>query len=182
MRSQIDSADRIVTKASTDTMIESMIQTILDPFNAYGNPKDQEEGHIFSILPPLSIAPPSSSNASPNHPAHTLARTRTNLSSSSATQSVANVEPEDSPASTARWADEQKRCNGSAFADRDATPKRRGKDQLSWISEHDDVPGDAGNIAEDLQTSTDNGEEATEESDGNVRSIQLSEDDATRWQ
>ena len=122
-------------------MIESMIQTILDPFNAYGNPKDQEEGHIFSILPPLALAHSPAPSASQRHPAHGLARTRTTTTNSIVSNSTVNGGLEDaSPASTARWAEEQKRRIGNGHTDTDATPKRRIKDQLSWIAERDDVP------------------------------------------
>ena len=144
VRSQIDSADRIVTKGSADQVIEEMVGTILDPFNAYGlPPHEQQEGHIFSILPPLGINSPatSSNDNSPNHPSSGLARTRVNLLSSTVTQ-VNDSATEASPASTARWAEEQKRRasgQGAATTDSDATPKRRGRaDQLSWISEGED--------------------------------------------
>lgn len=134
VRSQIDAADRVVTKGTSDTIIESMVQSIPDPFNAYGQPS--EEGHIFSILPPLGIASPASSNASPQHPATGLARSKFNHTNSSS--SVL----ENSPATTARWAQDQKQrlTNGSSTVidDADQTPKRERKDRLSWISENEE--------------------------------------------
>lgn len=138
VRAEIDSADRIVTKASSDTMIESMIQNILDPFNVYGTQKDSEEGRIFSVLTPLSLSSPAS--GSPNHPSQGLARARTGLSSNGSVPNGAD----DSPASTARWAEDQKqrrtrssgRSEGEDERDDGATPRRR--DQLSWISERED--------------------------------------------
>lgn len=136
VRSQIDAADRIVTKGTSDSIIESMVQSIPDPFNAYGQPS--EEGHIFSILPPLGIASPASSNASPQHPATGLARSK--FSHTNSSSSVL----ENSPATTARWAQEQQkqRLAGSGAGgnedDADRTPKRERKDRLSWISENEE--------------------------------------------
>lgn len=130
VRSQIDAADRIVTKGTSDTIIESMVQSIPDPFNAYGQPS--EEGHIFSILPPLGIASPASSTASPQHPAAGLARSKFSHTNSS------NSVLESSPASTARWAQDQKQRMTSSNTDDMETPKRERKDRLSWISEHDE--------------------------------------------
>jgi len=131
VRSQIDAADRVVTKGTSDTIIESMVQSIPDPFNAYGQPS--EEGHIFSILPPLGIASPASSTASPQHPATGLARSKFNHTNSS------NSVLESSPATTARWAQDQKQrlANGGSD-DVDQTPKRERKDRLSWISENEE--------------------------------------------
>lgn len=131
VRSQIDAADRVVTKGTSDSIIEGMVQTILDPFNAYGQPS--EEGHIFSILPPLGIASPASSSGSPHHPATGLARSR--LSSAP----MNNSNTESSPATTARWAQDQKqRMVKGGDEDHDVTPRRERKDQLSWISENDE--------------------------------------------
>lgn len=135
VRSQIDAADRIVTKGTSDSIIESMVQTILDPFNAYGQPS--EEGHIFSILPPLGIASPASSNASPQHPATGLARSK--FSHMNSSSSVLENNSSSSPATTARWAQEQQKqrlVNNDEDADR--TPKRERKERLSWISESEE--------------------------------------------
>lgn len=131
VRSQIDAADRIVTKGTSDTIIEGMVQSIPDPFNAYGQPS--EEGHIFSILPPLGIVSPASSNASPQHPSTGLARSK--LSHTSSSSSVL----ENSPATTARWAyDQKQRLANGHDDDVDQTPKRERKDRLSWISENEE--------------------------------------------
>lgn len=135
VRSQIDAADRIVTKGTSDSIIESMVQTILDPFNAYGQPS--EEGHIFSILPPLGITSPASSTASPQHPATGLARSKFTHTNSS------NSVLDSSPATTARWAQDQKQrlaTNGHGADDdaADVTPKRERKERLSWISENEE--------------------------------------------
>jgi hypothetical protein len=137
VRSQIDAADRVVTKGTSDSIIESMVQTILDPFNAYGQPS--EEGHIFSILPPLGIASPASTSASPQHPATGLARskfTHTNSSSSIL---------ESSPATTAKWAQEQKQrlANTTLDGENEVTPRRERKDRLSWISENGEEQRDS---------------------------------------
>ena len=159
VRSQIDSADRIVTKGSSDPVIEEMVQAILDPFNAYGLPSsEQGEGHIFSILPPLGISSPatSSNEQSPNHPSSGLARTRVNLSSSTVTQVNGSTITESSPASTARWAEEQKRRASGQGMDNDATPKRRGRaDQLSWISEGEDDAVEGGKKDKDIDAGQD---------------------------
>ena len=162
VRSQIDSSDRVVTKASSDSVIESMVASILDPFNAYAPAGTAyEEGTIFSILPPLSIASPANSGShanSPQHPSSGLARTRTNVSSAN---SVTQRQPQngsDSPASTARWADEQLRRRLSNTSpsgggpEVEVTPRKaptRRKDQLSWISEGDN-DADEGNAATPL--------------------------------
>lgn len=142
VRSQIDSADRIVTKSTSDAMIEGMVQTILDPFNAYQQPDQGGEGHIFSVLQPLSIA--SSSHTSPkhppSHPVASLARSRTStspqvdMSQNNAPQNSSNAQ------ATYKWAEEQQDlATNAAQPDSDVTPRRRlGKDQLSWMSnEHD---------------------------------------------
>ncbi|KAF8901714.1 hypothetical protein CPB84DRAFT_1815151 [Gymnopilus junonius] len=52
VRSEMDVFDRFTSKAS-DPVIEPMLQTVPDPFDAYGPP--QSEDQIFSILSPLSI-------------------------------------------------------------------------------------------------------------------------------
>lgn len=130
VRSQIDAADRVVTKGTSDSIIESMVQSIPDPFNAYGQPS--EEGHIFSILPPLGITSPASSTASPQHPATGLARSKFSHTNSS------NSVLESSPASTARWAQDQKQRMANSNSEDMETPKRERKDRLSWISENDE--------------------------------------------
>ena len=158
VRSQIDSSDRIVTKASSDSVIESMVASILDPFNAYAPAgTGYDEGTIFSILPPLSIASPANSGShanSPQHPSSGLARTRTNVSSANAaSQPQTNG---DSPASTARWAEEQLRRRmsntspSSGGPEDEVTPRKappRRKDQLSWISEGDNDADEGGSAA-----------------------------------
>jgi hypothetical protein len=48
---------------SSDPVIEPMLQSVPDPFDSYGPPR--EEDQIFSILPPLSIMNPPSSADSP---------------------------------------------------------------------------------------------------------------------
>ncbi|KAG6820446.1 hypothetical protein H0H93_000442 [Arthromyces matolae] len=54
VRSTMDVFDRFTAKAS-DPVIELMLQSVPDPFDAYGPP--QAEDQIFSILAPLSIMP-----------------------------------------------------------------------------------------------------------------------------
>lgn len=148
VRSQMDSADRIVTKSSSDLVIEEMTAGILDPFNAYAAPPGEgAEGRIFTILPPLGISSPATSlsnEPSPDRPSANLARSRVNTSERTLTNGMSGSNS--SPASTAKWAEEQKRRVAAAVgtdsdADNEATPKgsrRRRGDQLSWISEGDD--------------------------------------------
>ncbi|KIR96384.1 hypothetical protein L804_06219 [Cryptococcus deuterogattii 2001/935-1] len=52
IRSQLDFYEKIAGKAS-DPILEPMVMSIPDPFDAYGPPK--EEGQIFSVLAPLSL-------------------------------------------------------------------------------------------------------------------------------
>lgn len=119
MRSQVDSADRIVSKSTSDPTIEGMVQTILDPFNAYQTPDQGGEGHIFSILQPLSLS--SSIHTSPGHPISSFARTRT----STVTQ-VPTLDGAHKPQPDSR----------STNNDDEDTPRRQhGKDKMSWISE-----------------------------------------------
>ncbi|TFK76131.1 hypothetical protein BDN72DRAFT_954642 [Pluteus cervinus] len=54
VRSTLDVFDKFTAKAS-DPVIEPMLQSVPDPFDAYGPPK--AENQIFSILAPLSIMP-----------------------------------------------------------------------------------------------------------------------------
>lgn len=49
IRSQLDFYEKIAGKAS-DPILEPMVMSIPDPFDAYGPPK--EEGQIFSVLAP----------------------------------------------------------------------------------------------------------------------------------
>ncbi|CAG7855136.1 SubName: Full=Related to IVY1-phospholipid-binding protein {ECO:0000313/EMBL:CCA68894.1} [Serendipita indica DSM 11827] len=52
VRSSLDIFERLSAKAS-DPTLEPLMQSVLDPFDAYGPVKSENE--IFSILPPLSI-------------------------------------------------------------------------------------------------------------------------------
>ncbi|KAN0097689.1 hypothetical protein V8E55_002135 [Tylopilus felleus] len=52
VRSTMDVFDRFTAKAS-DPILEPMLQSIPDPFDAYGPP--QAEDQIFTILPPLAV-------------------------------------------------------------------------------------------------------------------------------
>ncbi|PVG04055.1 hypothetical protein CPB86DRAFT_721580 [Serendipita vermifera] len=52
IRSTLDVFERISAKAS-DPMLEPLMQSVLDPFDAYGPVKSDNQ--IFSILPPLAI-------------------------------------------------------------------------------------------------------------------------------
>ncbi|WVQ73695.1 hypothetical protein IAR50_003275 [Cryptococcus sp. DSM 104548] len=52
VRSQLDFYEKIAGKAS-DPILEPMVMSIPDPFDAYGPPK--EEGQIFSVLAPLGL-------------------------------------------------------------------------------------------------------------------------------
>ncbi|KAL1676449.1 hypothetical protein EV122DRAFT_216242 [Schizophyllum commune] len=61
VRSTMDVLDRFTSKAS-DPVIEVMLQTVPDPFDAYGPPPAKDQ--IYSILPPLSIMGGPTSSAS----------------------------------------------------------------------------------------------------------------------
>ncbi|KAG8834816.1 hypothetical protein FRC17_006924, partial [Serendipita sp. 399] len=52
VRSSLDIFERLSAKSS-DPMLEPLMQSVLDPFDAYGPTKSENE--IFSILPPLAI-------------------------------------------------------------------------------------------------------------------------------
>ena len=123
VRSQVDSADRIVSKSTSDPTIEGMVQTILDPFNAYQTPDQAGEGHIFSILQPLSLS--SSIHTSPGHPISSFARTRTSTVTQVPTSNGSHDPQPDSH---------------STNNDDEDTPKRQhGKDKMSWISERSET-------------------------------------------
>ncbi|KAG8963724.1 hypothetical protein FRC03_002624 [Tulasnella sp. 419] len=65
VRSTLDVYDRITAKSS-DPHLEPLLLSIPDPFDSYGPPK--REDHIFSILPPLSLATMMSTNSSAPSP------------------------------------------------------------------------------------------------------------------
>ncbi|KAJ3563008.1 hypothetical protein NP233_g9221 [Leucocoprinus birnbaumii] len=72
VRSSMDVFDRFTAKAS-DPIIEPMLQSVPDPFDAYGPP--QSEDQIFSILAPLSImTQPTPSSSTPSPPTRTPER------------------------------------------------------------------------------------------------------------
>ncbi|KIJ56535.1 hypothetical protein M422DRAFT_217972 [Sphaerobolus stellatus SS14] len=60
VRSSLDVFDRVTSKAS-DPVLESMVQSIPDPFDSYGPPK--KEGQLFSILTPLAMTPDNESTS-----------------------------------------------------------------------------------------------------------------------
>lgn len=170
-------------------MIESMVQTILDPFNAYALPKDQEEGHIFSILTPLAaVSSPggtglySSATAagaatmggSNHHPAHTLARTRTSQSASvgpsSATSGATGQqqgESDGSSAKVARWAkDQQKRRTDTGRKEEEGEVERLDDPEQP---DTDQTPRRATRRKDQLSWISENGDEGDELEDGEAR-------------
>ncbi|KXN87882.1 Protein IVY1 [Leucoagaricus sp. SymC.cos] len=71
VRSTMDVFDRFTAKAS-DPIIEPMLQSVPDPFDAYGPP--QSEDQIFSILAPLSMTQQTPSSSTPSPPTGTPER------------------------------------------------------------------------------------------------------------
>ncbi|KAL1410327.1 hypothetical protein Q8F55_004334 [Vanrija albida] len=69
IRSQLDFYEKIAGKAS-DPILEPLVMSIPDPFDAYGPPK--EEGQIFSVLSPLGLdtgaTPPTPNLTRISHP------------------------------------------------------------------------------------------------------------------
>ncbi|KAG8784274.1 hypothetical protein FRC15_003585 [Serendipita sp. 397] len=65
VRSSLDLFERLSAKSS-DPMLEPLMQSVLDPFDAYGPTKSETE--IFSILPPLAMSS-SMRGPSPSPPA-----------------------------------------------------------------------------------------------------------------
>ncbi|KAF8528866.1 hypothetical protein BU17DRAFT_37286 [Hysterangium stoloniferum] len=65
VRSSLDMFDRVTAKAS-DSVLETMVQTIPDPFDSYGPPK--KDGQLFSILAPLAMTPDTESATDGNQP------------------------------------------------------------------------------------------------------------------
>ncbi|BGP16548.1 hypothetical protein JCM10213_000540 [Rhodosporidiobolus nylandii] len=55
VRSTLDLADRLASKATADPIIESMLDEHPDPFNSYQLETD-EERDVFSILPPINLS------------------------------------------------------------------------------------------------------------------------------
>ncbi|PKI83371.1 hypothetical protein MVES1_002840 [Malassezia vespertilionis] len=53
-RAQVDIADRIASKASTDPVLESITAAVPDPFSLYGPPRREDQ--LFTILQPSSFA------------------------------------------------------------------------------------------------------------------------------
>ncbi|KZT12949.1 uncharacterized protein LAESUDRAFT_740202 [Laetiporus sulphureus 93-53] len=101
VRSTLDIFDRFTSKAS-DPVIEPMLQTVPDPFDAYGPPPSEDQ--IFTILPPLSvIANAPSSTPSP------LTSTATELDSSDGIPSAKSSWTPSTggffPDTSAAWAD-----------------------------------------------------------------------------
>ncbi|GAA5843405.1 hypothetical protein JCM11251_002470 [Rhodosporidiobolus azoricus] len=64
VRSTLDLADRLASKATSDPVIESMLNEHPDPFDSY-RPESEEERDVFTILPPINLSIAGSSNASP---------------------------------------------------------------------------------------------------------------------
>lgn len=154
VRSQVDCADRIVTKSTTDPMIEGMVQTILDPFNAYQQPDQGGEGHIFSILQPLSMSS-STLHTSPGHPISSFARTRTSTVTQLPTLNGVNSTSE----------------SAQPNVDDDSTPKRRhGKDKLSWISERSGTKSDGDAIRPESDLPADAADDAVSTHSDSTRS------------
>ncbi|KAL7419720.1 hypothetical protein Q5752_005636 [Cryptotrichosporon argae] len=65
VRSQLDFYEKIAGKAS-DPVLEPLVMSIPDPFDAYGPPK--EDGHIISVLAPLSMLDSTPHSPTPNLP------------------------------------------------------------------------------------------------------------------
>ncbi|KAF8592539.1 hypothetical protein K439DRAFT_1324244 [Ramaria rubella] len=65
VRSSLDVFDRVTAKSS-DSVLETMVQSIPDPFDSYGPPK--KEGQLFSILTPLAMTPDTESSTDSSHP------------------------------------------------------------------------------------------------------------------
>ena len=54
MRSTLDLADRLSSKATSDPVIELMLAEHPDPFDSY-RPESEEDRDVFTILPPLGM-------------------------------------------------------------------------------------------------------------------------------
>ncbi|KAE8228398.1 hypothetical protein CF326_g6671 [Tilletia indica] len=63
VRSQLEVAERVASKGSSDPVLEPMLASIPDPFDSYGPPKQDDQ--IFSILPPTSLLSSSTVMPSP---------------------------------------------------------------------------------------------------------------------
>ncbi|CAD6893887.1 unnamed protein product [Tilletia caries] len=63
VRSQLEVAERVASKGSSDPILEPMLASIPDPFDSYGPPKQDDQ--IFSILPPTSLLSSSTVMPSP---------------------------------------------------------------------------------------------------------------------
>ncbi|GAA5910553.1 hypothetical protein JCM6882_008555 [Rhodosporidiobolus microsporus] len=64
VRSTLDLADRLASKATSDPVIESMLNEHPDPFDSYRLETD-EERDVFTILPPINLSIAGSSAPSP---------------------------------------------------------------------------------------------------------------------
>ncbi|BEJ13341.1 hypothetical protein CspHIS471_0305150 [Cutaneotrichosporon sp. HIS471] len=110
IRSQLDFYEKIAGKAS-DPVLEPLVMSIPDPFDAYGPPK--EEGQIFSVLSPLHI------DSNPTSPLPNLPRVSNNASAaatpripspvkfgfSSVTPAMAETSEIDVPGERSAWDD-----------------------------------------------------------------------------
>lgn len=54
LRSTLDLSDRLASKATSDPVVESMLQEHPDPFDSYRT-ENEEERDVFTILPPLGM-------------------------------------------------------------------------------------------------------------------------------
>jgi len=54
VRTQVEIADRLSSKATSDPVLDSMSTTVPDPFHSYGPPKREDE--LFTILQPSGLA------------------------------------------------------------------------------------------------------------------------------
>ncbi|ODO06371.1 hypothetical protein L198_01603 [Cryptococcus wingfieldii CBS 7118] len=109
VRSQLDFYEKIAGKAS-DPILEPMVMSIPDPFDAYGPPK--EEGQIFSVLAPLGLL----DSSAPQSPKPGLPRT-SSPTPASATSPGPSASPPKSPHSQLLSPTKQSSSSSSINAD-----------------------------------------------------------------
>lgn len=55
IRSTLDLSDRLASKATSDPLVESMLNEHPDPFDSYRPQNEKEERDVFTVLPPLGM-------------------------------------------------------------------------------------------------------------------------------
>ncbi|RSH94613.1 hypothetical protein EHS25_004417 [Saitozyma podzolica] len=127
-RSQLDFYEKLAGKAS-DPILEPLVMSIPDPFDAYGPPK--EEGQIFSVLAPLGMLD------SPKSPSANLTRTQSSPGTSGRSSPSKPVPFPTISASPSKAETSAVSANGTNGFSTEESDSGRARRELSVIEERD---------------------------------------------